>query len=172
MTEFVEKPSADQIDTNNISAGAYVLERSVLELLAPGKPASIERDVFPRLVGDGLYGYVGEGYWMDIGTPDRYLQGTFDILEGTVAHRGRRAHGRRASPRSPTTSESAGRIIPSALVESGCRIGARSQVGGRVVLERGVTVGAHTTVERAVVLEGATIGAQLHAERLHRRRAA
>ena len=85
VTEFVEKPSADQIDTNNISAGAYVLERSVLELLEPGKPASIERDVFPRLVGDGLYGYVGEGYWMDIGTPERYLQGTFDILEGTVA---------------------------------------------------------------------------------------
>src|ERR1044072_5890128 len=82
VTEFVEKPSADQIDTHNISAGAYVLERSVLELLEPGKPASIERDVFPRLVGDGLYGYVGEGYWMDIGTPDRYLQGTFDILEG------------------------------------------------------------------------------------------
>ena len=54
--------------------------------------------------------------------------------------------------------ESAGRIIPSALVESGCRIGAQSQVGGRVVLERGVTVGENTTIERAVVLEGATIG--------------
>ena len=54
--------------------------------------------------------------------------------------------------------QSQGRIIPSALVEAGCRIGAHSQVGGRVVLERDVTVGAHTTVERAVVLEGATIG--------------
>src|SRR5919199_592194 len=53
VREFVEKPSADQIDTNTISAGAYVLERSVLELLQPGVPASIERDVFPRLVGDG-----------------------------------------------------------------------------------------------------------------------
>src|SRR4051795_4948548 len=84
VTEFVEKPSADQIDTHNISAGAYVLERSLLELLEPGKPASIERDVFPRLVGNGLYGYVGGGYWMDIGTPDRYLQGAFDILEGIV----------------------------------------------------------------------------------------
>src|SRR6187399_399181 len=38
VTEFVEKPSADQIDTNNISAGVYVLERSVLDLLAPGEP--------------------------------------------------------------------------------------------------------------------------------------
>src|SRR3954454_24278712 len=58
---FVEKPAPDQIDTNTISAGAYVLERSVLDLLEPDKPASIERDVFPRLVGDGLHGYVHEG---------------------------------------------------------------------------------------------------------------
>ena len=157
VTEFVEKPSADQIDTNNISAGAYVLERSVLELLQPGKPASIERDVFPRLVGDGLYGYVGEGYWMDIGTPDRYLQGTFDILEGTVTTEVTARMGDRfAAVAADVVSE--GRIIPSVLIEERCRIGAHSQVGGRVVLERGVTVGAHTTVERSVVLEGATIG--------------
>ena len=157
VTEFVEKPSADQIDTNNISAGAYVLERSVLELLEPGEAASIERDVFPRLVGDGLYGYVGEGYWMDIGTPDRYLQGTFDILEGTVATEVAARMGDTFAAVADDV-ESHGRIIPSALVEPGCRIGAHSQVGGRVVLERGVTVGAHMTVERAVVLEGATIG--------------
>src|SRR3954454_16933341 len=84
VTEFVEKPAPDEIDTNNISAGVYVLERAVLDLLEAGEPASIERDVFPRLVGDGLYGHVGDGYWTDIGTPERYLQGTFDILEGTV----------------------------------------------------------------------------------------
>jgi mannose-1-phosphate guanylyltransferase len=158
VTEFVEKPSADQIDTNNISAGAYVLERSVLDLLAPGRAASIERDVFPRLVGQGLYGYVGEGYWMDIGTPDRYLQGTFDILEGTVGTQvaGRMGNGFVAVA---DDVESRGRIIPSALVESGCRIGRGARIGGRVVLERDVTVGARTLVERAVVLEGASIGA-------------
>src|SRR5918911_3009846 len=81
---FVEKPAPDQIDTHNISAGIYVLERSVLDMLEPEQPASIERDVFPRLVGDGLYAYVGDGYWLDIGTPERYLEGTFDIIEGTV----------------------------------------------------------------------------------------
>ena len=157
VTEFVEKPSADQIDTDNISAGAYVLERSVLELLEPGEPASIEREVFPRLVGDGLYGYVGEGYWMDIGTPDRYLQGTFDILEGTVTTEVTARMGDRfAAVAGDVVSE--GRIVPAVLIEPGCRIGADSQVGGRVVLERGVSVGEHTTVVRSVVLEGATIG--------------
>ncbi len=81
---FVEKPSSDRIESNLISAGAYVLERSVLELIEPDRNVSIEREVWPRLVGDGLYGYVAEGYWLDIGTPGRYLQGTFDILEGNV----------------------------------------------------------------------------------------
>ncbi len=155
---FVEKPSADQIDTHNISAGAYVLERSVLDLLAPGEPASIERDVFPRLVGDGLFGYVGEGYWMDIGTPERYLQGTFDILEGTVATEvAERMRDGFVSVGEGT--ENAGRIVPPALVGSGCRIGGGAQVGGRVVLEREVSVGEGATIEQAVVLRGAEIGA-------------
>ena len=158
VTEFVEKPSADQIDTNTISAGAYVLERSVLELLEPGAPASIERDVFPRLVGHGLYAYVDEGYWMDIGTPERYLQGTFDILEGTVVTDVAARMGSRFACIADDV-DGDGRIIPSALVEAGCRIGHGARVGGRVVLERGVTVGAHSTIERAVILEGATIGA-------------
>ena len=84
MREFVEKPSPDQIDTNLISAGAYVLERSILDLVPPDKNVSIEREIWPQLVGNGLYGYAADAYWLDIGTPQRYLQGTFDIIEGNV----------------------------------------------------------------------------------------
>ena len=157
VEEFVEKPSPDQIDTHNISAGAYVLERSVLELLEAEQPASIERDVFPRLVGEGLYGFVSEGYWLDIGTPARYLQGTYDILERTVATGVTKRMGD-AYLCIEEHVENRGRIIPPALVESGCRIGEGARIGGRVVLESGVTVGDHTTVERAVVMQGAEIG--------------
>ena len=158
VTEFVEKPSADQIDTNNISAGAYVLELSVLELLEPGKPASIERDVFPRLVGDGLFGHVGSGYWMDIGTPERYLEATFDILEGNVRTEvGARMGRTYVCVEDEVVNE--GRIVPAALVESGCRIAAGARIGGRAVLEHGVSVGEGTTIENAVVMKGASIGA-------------
>ena len=65
-------------------AGAYVLERAVLDLIPPDRNVSIEREVWPRLVGEGLFGFAAEAYWLDIGTPERYLQGTFDILEGNV----------------------------------------------------------------------------------------
>jgi mannose-1-phosphate guanylyltransferase len=148
---FVEKPSPDQIDTNRISAGCYVLERSVLDLLEPDQPASIERDVFPRLVDNGLYGHNVSGYWMDIGTPDRYLEGSFDILEGTVESEVR--------PGVAPDAQVDGRVIDPALVMRGCRIGADARVGGRVILESGVAIGERTIVERSVVLQGAEIGA-------------
>jgi mannose-1-phosphate guanylyltransferase len=158
VTEFVEKPSPDQIDTRNISAGVYVLERAVLDMLQPGEPASIERDIFPRLVGDGLYGCVSRGYWLDIGTPERYLQGTFDILEGSV---GTQVAERMGSGYLCIEQgvESEGRIVPSALVESGCRIGEGARIGGRAVLEHDVSVGENTTIEGSVVMRGAEIGA-------------
>jgi mannose-1-phosphate guanylyltransferase len=157
VKEFVEKPSADQIDTKLISAGAYVLERAVLDLIPPDRNVSIEREIWPQLVGEGLYGYAADAYWLDIGTPERYLQGTFDILEGNVATAvserlgsGYLAVGERV--------EAAGRIVPPALVDRGCRIGAGAHVGSLVVLGEGVTVGEGATIERAVVLNGAEIG--------------
>ena len=110
---------------NNISAGAYVLERSVLELLEAEQPASIERDVFPRLVGEGLYGCVVGGLLARHRDARALPAGHLRHPRGHGRDGGRRAHGRRRTCASRRTSRTRGRIIPSALVESGCRIGAR-----------------------------------------------
>jgi mannose-1-phosphate guanylyltransferase len=158
VQEFVEKPSADQIDTRLISAGAYVLERSVLDLIEPDRNVSIEREIWPQLVGEGLYGFAADAYWLDIGTPERYLQGTFDILEGHV----QTAVGERLGSSYLAIGDrvqSEGRIVPPALVDRGCEIAAGAHVGSLVVLGEGVQVGESTTIERAVVLNGAEIGA-------------
>lgn len=157
VTEFVEKPSPDQIDTKLISAGAYVLERSVLDLIPPDRNVSIEREIWPQLIGSGLFGFASDSYWLDIGTPQRYLQGTFDIIEGNVVTpvRERLGSGYVAIAESAAVE---GRVIPPALVERGCRIDAGAHVGSLVVLGQGVSVGADTTVERAVVLNGSEIG--------------
>ena len=84
ITEFLEKPDPEQIDTDEINAGAYLLERSVLDRIPPDRAVSIEREVFPLLISEGLYGIRLEGYWIDIGTPDRFLEANWDILEGRV----------------------------------------------------------------------------------------
>ena len=157
VKEFVEKPAADQIDTNLISAGAYVLDRSVLDLIPPDRNVSIEREVWPRLVGDGLFGFAADAYWLDIGTPERYLQGTFDILEGNVET----AVGDRLGSRFVAVADEVrvdGRIVPPALVERGCVIERGAHIGSLVVLGTGVSVGAGSTIERAVVLDGTEIG--------------
>jgi mannose-1-phosphate guanylyltransferase len=158
VNEFLEKPSPEEIDTNLINAGAYVLERSVLDEMAPaGTNISIEREVFPKLVGRGLYGFPSQGYWLDIGTPDRYLQGTFDILEGNVATLlGRRLEDGRRVLSGGASLE--GRVIAPALVGEGATVAAGAIVGGRVVLGPGVTVGDGAHIESSVVLEGTTIG--------------
>src|SRR5436305_5642339 len=80
---FLEK-SEGPAPTNRINAGAYVLERSVVELIPSGRAVSFEREVFPQMVGNGLYGWPAAGYWIDIGTPERYLESTWDLLAGRV----------------------------------------------------------------------------------------
>lgn len=158
VNEFLEKPSPEEIDTDLINAGAYVLERSILDEMAPtGTNISIEREVFPKLVGRGLYGFPSEGYWLDIGTPDRYLQGTFDILEGNVATElGHRLEdGRRVISDAASVE---GRVIAPALVAAGTTVSAGAVVGGRVALGPGVTIAEGAHITSSVVLEGATIG--------------
>ncbi len=157
VSDFVEKPGSDQTDTNLISAGAYVLERSVLDLIPPERNVSIEREVWPRLVGHGLYGFVSDGYWLDIGTPERYLQATFDIIEGNVRTGVQERLGSGFLAVDPAAAVD-GRVIPPALIERGCRVGQGAQVGSLVVLCDGVSIGEGTVVERAVVLHGAEIG--------------
>src|SRR4051794_30701968 len=76
---FLEK-SAGPAPTNRINAGAYVLDRGVVDLIAGGRAVSIEREVFPQLVGRGLYGYMADAYWIDVGTPERYRAATVDLL--------------------------------------------------------------------------------------------
>jgi mannose-1-phosphate guanylyltransferase len=160
VREFLEKPSEDQIDTNLVNAGAYILERSVLDVIAErGTPVSIEREVFPRLVGAGLYGYEATGYWLDIGTPERYMQATYDILEGNV----RTALGAELETAGRALvhdAEVAGRVVAPAYVGGGSVVAAGAIVGGRTVLGRDVRIGEGAHVEGAVLLDGACVGAR------------
>jgi mannose-1-phosphate guanylyltransferase len=163
VIEFLEKPGLDQaLDTNLVNAGAYILEREILADMAPaGTNISIERDVFPRLVDHGLYGYEASGYWLDIGTPSRYLQATYDILEGKVNTQvGSKLHanGMRLLPNGGV----GGRIAAPAMIGEGCEIAEGATIGGRVVLGRGVKVGPGARIEASVLLDGVTVGARTH----------
>jgi mannose-1-phosphate guanylyltransferase len=158
VTEFVEKPRPDEIDTDLVNAGAYIIEREVLATMpAAGTRISIERDVFPRLVGQGLYGYAASGYWLDIGTPQRYTQATFDILEGDV----RTEIGTRLAQAGGVLCDGSvdGMIHGPAVIGAGATVAAGATVGGRIVLGRDVSVAAGAHIDSSVVLDGCRVGA-------------
>ncbi|MTD44129.1 NTP transferase domain-containing protein [Conexibacter sp. W3-3-2] len=161
VTGFLEKPGPDQlggIDEYLISAGIYVLERSVLDMIEPDQNVSIETQVWPALVGNGLYASADRSaYWLDIGTPQRYLQGTSDILAGNVTTQvlDRLTDGLAVAG---DVADGATVIAP-AIVEAGAAVAAGATVGPGAVIGAGASVAAGATVERSIVLDGASVAA-------------
>ena len=138
---FLEK--TDDPPTDRINAGAYVVERDVVEEIPAGRAVSFEREVFPGLVGCGLYGYLSEGYWIDIGTPERYLEATYDLLAGRV------------DSTLPARDET-GSLVPEDCLVGGARIGPQS------VLGRHCSVSTGATVERSVLHDRVIVGSDSH----------
>ncbi len=136
VLEFAEKTGRSV--PGEVNAGAYVLERSVLERIPRGGAVSIETEVFPGLVEAGLHGLPLDGYWMDIGTPERYLQASWDILEGRV---------------STAVTPSA----PGLLVAAGAEVSAAAKLGPRAVIGAGCRVGEGATVAGSVLLDGCEV---------------
>jgi mannose-1-phosphate guanylyltransferase len=154
VTEFLEKPEAPLPDVPPlINAGAYVLEREVLAPLPRGRAVSFEREVFPSLIGDGLFGREVTGYWIDIGTPERYLQATRDILDGTVATKGGTV-----PVGEDTTVAADAELREPVLVGAECAIGERAEIGPAAVLGDRCKIGPGSRLENAVLHEGASVG--------------
>jgi mannose-1-phosphate guanylyltransferase len=176
VEEFREKP-VDPIP-GEVNAGTYVLDPTVLHGFERGRSLSIERQIFPAVIADGrpVYGFLSHGYWMDLGTPAKYLQAHFDIFEGRVeglrypapwVHTGAtvslRAHlGRWVAVGEAAVVEEDAQIDDSVL-HPGARVIAGTRVIG-TILGPGAYVGAGATVSGCVLGEGAQVGAGAVAE--------
>lgn len=86
IERFLEKPSWGEVFSDTINTGIYILEPEVLELIPSEKEFDFSKDLFPLLLeaGKGLYGFICEGYWKDIGNLDEYRLAHYDILDGKV----------------------------------------------------------------------------------------
>src|SRR5881296_1058203 len=84
IRRFLEQPKPDEITCNTINAGIYVLEPDTFDRIPTGMPYSIERSFFPSLIqrAETFVAYIDRGYWIDIGTPDKYMQVHRDIMDG------------------------------------------------------------------------------------------
>jgi NDP-sugar pyrophosphorylase family protein len=178
IRRFLEKPKEDEITTNHVNAGIYVLEPDTFDRIPREVPWSIERSYFPSLIerGETFVAYLYNGYWIDIGSPEKYTQVHHDIMDG-------RFH-------VPPFADSATRtvIAPDARIEDGATIEgpvfidegvlvkAGARVGPHAVLGRQTQVDEQAIVERAILwpncrvgshaqVRDATLGRQCHVGR-------
>jgi mannose-1-phosphate guanylyltransferase len=167
VLEFIEKPGQEHTGAGLINAGIYVLEREVLDLIPPGEAFSIERGVFPRLASVGrLYGYVGDCYWRDIGTPESYLEAHFDLLERALVTTVADRMGDSYLFVAPSATVSPGaRVVPPAYIGDDATLAAGARVGPLAVIGAGATVGERATVIESVLHGGVVIGDDAHVER-------
>jgi mannose-1-phosphate guanylyltransferase len=157
---FLEKtgPAGDAPPpTNRVNGGVYVVERAIVERIPAGRAVSFEREVFPGLVGNGLFGHASDAYWIDIGTPERYLEATHDLLSG------------RLDSALPARDEGGSLIFPGCRVE-GAEVGPLSVLGEGAIVDRRARVvrsvlypearvGEGAMVDGAVLAEGVVVGA-------------
>lgn len=146
IRRFQEKPKKEEAFSNLINAGVYALEHEVLEHIGKGF-VSMEREVFPRILDRGMYGYRFDGYWVDCGKRENLLDAYWTIMGKDAKMIDRKAVVEGAEFRKPVT-------VREQAVVTGAVIGPSAYISERAV------VGIRSKVERSVVLEDARIGAR------------
>jgi len=153
ITRFIEKPKADEITCNTINAGIYILEPDTFDRIPKDTPWSIERSFFPSLIErrETFVAYVYRGYWIDIGTPEKYMQVHQDVMDGRFRAAPFADHPALASV-SPGARIEDGAVLEGpcfidegAVVKSGARVGPYSVVGRQCHVEE------HASLERAIL---------------------
>ena len=144
VRRFLEKPSAEEITCNTINAGIYVLEPDTFDRIPKDVPYSIERGYFPSLVerGEPFFAYVDRGYWIDIGTPEKYMQVHRDMFDGKFAG-GIFSGVDRTRPI----------VAPDARVEEGARLEAPCFIDAGAQIKPGAVIGPYAVIGRNVVVE-------------------
>lgn len=158
VRRFLEKPKMDEISVNTINAGTYILEPRVLDLIPAGENYSFEYQLFPDLLrrGESFYAHIPQKtYWIDIGTPERYLRVHHDLLADMVSNI------KLTERRGDFDSATAAEIDDRSMIADGCTIKPGAQVINSV-LGAGCYVEEKARIENSIVWSHTRINAAAH----------
>ncbi|HEV7178948.1 MAG TPA: NDP-sugar synthase, partial [Candidatus Baltobacteraceae bacterium] len=172
ISAFVEKPKREEAPTDEVNAGTYLLERSVLDMIPAGRNVSIERETFPKILSDGnsLYAYTTSDYWIDLGRPEHYLDAHRDILlgrmplqlePGLTGSGSKNVHGENviAPVHLDTDVEIAdgARVGPNVVLGKGCRVQTGASIRDSVLWDA-VTVGENAQIQDTIIASRSRVG--------------
>ena len=161
VRRFLEKPGADEVTCNTINAGIYVLEPATFDRIPKDVSYSIERAYFPSLVerGEPFHAYVDRGYWVDIGTPEKYIQVHRDMFDGRF-NGGIFASADRHAPiiAADARVEEGARLTAPCFIDSGATIKSQAAIGPYAVIGRNVVVEEEAEVTSSIIWPNSRIG--------------
>ena len=160
IVSFTEKPKPGEEKSRFINAGIYVFEPRVLDAIPAEKEVSIERDIFPTLLKGGyrMTVYRGSKYWIDIGTPQKYMQAHRDIFEGSCLvpendFKSDRVYGLSGADLDPTA-----KITGPVWLGKNVHIGANAVIGPNVVIGDGFEAGRGCEISNSVIWNNVSAG--------------
>jgi len=155
VKRFIEKPKQNEVTSNMINAGIYILDPAILSYITPKAFSMFERDVFPPLVerGEAVYAHPSEAYWIDIGTPEKYLRLHHDLLNA----------GKGAKFEGQSFVHPSAQIKEPVIVGEGCFIDKNAVISGPVALGQRCHIGEGAVVEGSVLWQDCRVkkGAKL-----------
>ncbi|MGB8702445.1 MAG: NDP-sugar synthase [Thermosynechococcaceae cyanobacterium] len=147
---FREKPTPEEaarLGIDTVNAGTYILNPALFQGYPANQPLSFERRVFPDLLAQNkrVMGFTWEGYWLDLGTPAKYLQGQIDILTGAMPGF---CETDAIETKGSVWISSSAKVDDRAQLEGPCYIGEGAVLGPNAVIAAGTIVGSHSLINR------------------------
>jgi len=151
IIKFLEKPSSQERFSNLANTGTYILEPEIFDYIdAENGEMDFSKDIFPQLIEEkaGIYGFIFDGYWNDVGRPKTYLQANYDVLNKKIT----------PEPPGKKLKEGVGRLGDiwsgkDVKIDEKVRIIGPVTIGDGSVIERGCTVGKNTVLGENTYLE-------------------
>ncbi len=156
VKRFIEKPLLNEATTNWINAGTYILEPEVLKQIPSSQHYMFEKGLFPKLleIGSPVYGYAYKGYWLDMGTPEKYFNLNMDlILSKTKSPLFIEYNNDRDNDIHATA-----KIIGPVLIDRGCKIGPGVNIKGPLIIGKKCTIKDNASLEQAILWDNVSIG--------------
>jgi NDP-sugar pyrophosphorylase family protein len=160
VRRFLEKPKPEEITCDTINAGIYVLEPETFERIPRDTAWSIERSFFPSLVerGETFVAYIYRGYWIDIGTPEKYMQVHRDIMDHRLRVPPFDGHADPMWVSSEARIEAGVQLEGPCFVDEGTVVKTGARIGAYSVIGRQCQVEEDAHVERSIVWASTRIG--------------
>jgi len=163
IIKFKEKPQFEEITTNLINAGVYVLEPEILSRIPLGEKYSFEKQLFPSLLDEEMlmYSWETSSYWIDIGSPEKYLKVHHDILLDNIKLELKTSNKSEDSVwmEEGVKLEGGVKINPPVFIGERSEIKSGASVGPLTVIGKNCTIEENATVKGSILWKGTFIGA-------------